>query len=199
MSRAGEHHHAPPVPPPQPFCAHSCGTKLDQKDIVLFERQYVVPEPELNLREVTTKVPVMTLEVEYKDEKQCVTVMVPKPREIERQVTSLTWLPCTTIDPHTGCPCTTYKEVPICRTEKYTVYETVPETKEYTVKVPVLKPKETSVSIQYFTADWSSKAVGYTKFDMAVIPQEIKLPGPCCPALPPPPPTCAGPLCPRHP
>lgn len=183
-----------------PACAADCGCgdrTIHATKVLLVEKQETCAKPVLNIREVSMIVPTMSMAVDYKEEKRCVTVLVAKPREVEQTISSVTCVPETTVDPCTGCSHTTYKQVPFCKTVKVTVYDQVEEKKEVIVKVPVLKPVETQVGIKYLTADWTTQAVTYNRLDAVVTPMEIKFP--CAPPVPPPPPSCCPePSCHAH-
>jgi hypothetical protein len=105
----------------------------------LVEDQCATTFPKLSLRDevIGTK---QEMELYYQEERQTVTAMVQKPREVEQQVECTTMEPSTTIDPSTGCPHTIYKPVQVIRTVKITVYDCVPETREVIVRVPCLRP-----------------------------------------------------------
>jgi hypothetical protein len=108
--------------------------------VLWMEKQY--PVTTLVGREVITKKKHPTLEVAYREEKRTLIDMVIKQREVEKVVPCPILVPCTEIDPHTGCPVTIYKTVMTHKVVKDTVFETVPEKKVVTVKVPYLKHSE---------------------------------------------------------
>lgn len=187
--------HEPPLAAPAGCCAPACDKKVCTTQVLLVEKQEAAVLPEINIREVATRVPITKMTVEYKEEKRCVTVTTAKPREVERVVESVSWVPETTVDPCTGKCCTTYKQVPQCKTVKVTVYDHVCETKEVTVKVPVVKPVCSEVVVKQLTADWTSRPAVVTKLDAVIVPTEMKIPGVGCPLPPPPPlpkPCCHG-------
>lgn len=123
------------------------------KKIQIAEDQELIAVPRLPIREEVSKVPFVGLEIEYKEEKRSVTFMMPKPRKEIRHVTSVSRVPETTVDPCTGCPCTTYKEVPICRDIEVEVVDLVPTTREYVVQVPVLKPANKLAVVRRLVVD----------------------------------------------
>jgi hypothetical protein len=179
----------PACPLPVTTCCdpRCCDKRVESASITLYERQEATTEPVLNIREVVTRAPTVKFDVDYKDEKRCVIIMVPKPRDVQRLVKSIHWIPETTVDPCTGCCCTTYKPVENCKVETIQIFEPVPEKREVTVRVPVLKTVPSEVAVTHLTADWSSKPAIVTKLEMKLVPTEVLVPGTCPP--PPPPPT----------
>jgi hypothetical protein len=119
----------------------------------LVEEQKLEMVPNATLHEVIARIPCTDISVDYREEKRTATVLVAKPREEEHIVHTTTQVPVTVIDPCTGCAHHAYKQVPVCRVIKVTVYDQVPETRTYTVKVPVLRPVEKEVQIQHFALD----------------------------------------------
>ncbi|MBL8793337.1 MAG: hypothetical protein JNM56_05495 [Planctomycetia bacterium] len=149
-------------------------------EVKLVEEQELIAVPQLPVRPVVTRVPIMGVDIEYKEEKRCVTVMVVKPREVETEVTTLATVPETTVDPCTGKLCITYKQIPICKTVKTTVYETVPETREYNVRVPVVKPVERAADVTTLAVDEVSAAATLTRLQVIQTPNEVTIPAPPC-------------------
>ncbi len=189
-ARAQDEESEPPLAEPAAACSTECcpppcDITIHHTNIVLAPTQEAICVPQLNIREVVTKVPATTVAVEFKEEKRCVTVTVAKPREVERVVESVSWIPETTTDSCGHC-CTTLKPVKQCKTVKVTVYDHVCETKEVTVKVPVIKEVPIEYQVKQLTADWTSQAALQTKLDAVVVPVEIKVPNVCCPIPPPP-------------
>jgi hypothetical protein len=188
-----ESSHPAACTPPAPACVPPppapCGDRtLHHTQVIIVPHEEVTTEPQINIRDVVTRVPTTSLAIEYREEKRCVTVMVPKPHEIERVVETITCVPETTIDPCTGQCCTTYKNVPETKVVKTQIFVPCPETREVMVRVPVLKPVPIELEVKQLTADWSTKAVPYVKLEGIVIPTEIKVP--CPPISLPPLPTC---------
>lgn len=187
---AQEESSEPPLAPPPAACSTeccppACETCIHHTNVVLVPTQEAICVPQLNIREVVTRVPATTVQYELKEEKRTVTVTVAKPREVERVVESVSWVPETTTDSCGHC-CTTLKPVKQCKTVKVTVYDHVCETKEVTVQVPVIKCVPTEYEVKQLTADWTSAAAVQTKLDAVVVPVEIKVPNMCCPVPPPP-------------
>jgi hypothetical protein len=166
------HHHAVP-------CAPADRT-VTVNEVKLVEEQDLITVPQLPVRAVVTRVPIMGVDIEYKEEKRSVTVMVLKPREVETEVTTISTVPETTCDPCTGKLCITYRQIPICKTVKTTVYETVPETREYNVRVPVIKPVERAADVTTLAVDEISAAATLTRLQVIQTPNEITIPAPPC-------------------
>ncbi|MBL8795969.1 MAG: hypothetical protein JNM56_18855 [Planctomycetia bacterium] len=179
---------APPCLAPVTTCCdpRCCDKVVDSTSITLYERQEATVLPELNIREVVTRAPTTKFDVDYKEEKRCVIIMVPKARDVQRLVKSIHWIPETSVDPCTGCCCTTYKPVENCKVETIQIFEPVPEQREVTVRVPVLKAVPSEVAVTHLTADWSSKPAIVTKLDMKMVPTKVCVPGTCPPPPPPP-------------
>src|SRR5262249_20719053 len=81
---------AVPAPPPQgPAC---CVPQAEQTHSVhrikIAEVQEMTTVPRLPIREEIVKVPILATDIEYREEKQTVTVMVAKPRKELREVRS---------------------------------------------------------------------------------------------------------------
>ncbi len=164
-----------PCPPPLIDKQHS-GLKVH-----LIEEQTLEAVPNVALREVIVRIPTSDLQVEYREEKQRVTVMVLKPREEEQQITTTELVPETTVDCH-GCPHVEYKPVPVCKIAKVTVFDQVPEVKEYTIKVPVVRPVEKEVQIRHFVLDTTPKPAVFRHYQLQVIPEEATYQVPTCAA-----------------
>jgi len=173
------HHHHQHAPV---HCA-PCERHLRHTEVKIYETQELVTVPEINIKEIVTKVPVKGVEVKYKEEKRSITIMVEKEREEERLVTSTTCIPETTIDPCTGCSITTYKHVPVCKTVKIKVWDVVPETKEYTVQVPVLECVDREIQVLQLTATATSAAATCTKLNAAITNTDVTIPAAPCPAI----------------
>src|SRR5262245_61660354 len=176
----------PPLAQVSASCPAACGPApcdktVCHKQVLLVPTQEATILPQINIREVATRVPATTLAVEFKEEKRCVTVTTAKPREEERVVYSTTLIPETTVDPCTGRCCTTYREVCQSKVVKVQVIDHVCETKEVTVKVPVLKQVPTEYVVKQLTADWTSRPAVQTRLDAVVIPTEMKIPAVGCP------------------
>lgn len=168
---------------PAPTVSCPCERTFKHTEVKLYETQELVTVPEINIKELVTKVPVKGMEVKYKEEKRCITIMVEKEREEERTVSSVTCLPEISVDPCTGCTITTYKQVPICKTVKVKVWDIVPETKEYTVQVPVLECVDREIQVLQLTATATSAAATCTKLNAAITNTEVTVPAAPCPAI----------------
>ncbi len=142
-----------PAPCHEP-CGPPCEKTIRMRNIALVEKQNACTLPELRLREYEVgRDKRRTLEITYNETRQWCTELVLKPREIEQEVCCTEVKPVTTIDPCTGCPCTTYQPVQVTKRVKITVYDAVPEQKEYIVRTPCLKPVEEDVIIRKLAVD----------------------------------------------
>jgi hypothetical protein len=184
---------APPIPvvsiPVGPSC---CVQTVEQtypvKRVQIAEVQETICLPRLPVREEITKVPFVGVDIEYREERQPVTYLVTRTRIEERPVQSVSLVPETTIDPCTGCACTTYKEVPICRIAKVEVVDVVPETKIAVIKVPVLKCVEKLAVVRQIVVDQTSEPAALTRFQAVETSTQVTAPlivvQPPCPAPP---------------
>jgi len=170
-----------------PSCAPSIDCCLPVHRIQIAEEQQLIALPRFNVREEVTKVPFVGVDIEYKEEKRSITVMVPKVRKEERCVSSVSIVPETTIDPCTGCATTTCKEVPITKTVIVETIEVVPETRTYVVRVPVLKPVEKLAVVKRVVLDCVTVPAMETRFKAVESKADVKVSLPvcqpsCCPA-----------------
>jgi len=177
-----------PATPAAPSDGPACCTPLVEQTypvrrIQIAEVQQLTTLPRLPVREEIVKVPFLGTDIEYREEKQTVTVMVPKPRQEMREVRSISIVQETTVDPCTGCPCTTSKEVPNCRSVPVEVIDYVPEQRTYVIKVPVLKCVEKLAVVKRVVVDCTEVPALITRFQAVESAAEITAPRPAC--LPP--------------
>jgi hypothetical protein len=158
--------------------------KLPQ--ITLYEEQKATTMRALPLRNVDTPQQITTIEVEYKEDRQKVTVMAPKKRLVDQQITTTRFEPCTTVDPCTGHCTTTYKPVPECKTIQVEVFDIVPEEREVIVRVPVLKCVQKDVIVRQLAVDCVTIPAIEKRLKAPIVPNEVKavvpvppLPCPC--------------------
>lgn len=169
---------APVLAPPH--CGPTVDLCLPIHKVQIVETQELIAIPRLTIREEVTRVPFVGIDVEYKEEKRTVTIMVPKPRKEERQVMSMSLIPETSIDPCTGCPCTTMKECPICKTVLVDVVEIVPEERTYTVQVPVLKPVDKDALVKRLVVDNVTVPALEKRLKAVETKADITVPVPVC-------------------
>jgi hypothetical protein len=184
----------PTAPGEHGCCAPPVEHTSSVRRIRIAEVQEMTTVPRLPVREEIVKVPFLATDVEYREEKQLVTVMVAKPRQEMREIRSVSTVQETTIDPCTGCPCTTSREVPNCRSVLVDVVDYVPETREVIVKVPVLKPVEKLAVVKRIVVDHIEVPARITHFQAVETAAEVTTPMPGClpPITPAPPqPDCA--------
>jgi hypothetical protein len=151
----------------------------------LLEEQQATTVPKLNLREVVVG-GANGLNVEYQEAKQIVTEWKLQPREVIQQVPCTTLVPVTVTDPCTGKSHTDYKECPIVREVKITVFDQVPVERTVVVSVPCVKPGQ-PLLVQKLVLDTTIEPAICSRFQLLTMPNEV--PVPVCPAPP----------CPVHP
>jgi hypothetical protein len=173
---------AVPMAPAPDCCTPTVEQTFPVMRIQIVEEQELVTVPRIPVREEVTKVPIWDIDVDYREEKRCCTILVPKPRMEERQVSSVSLIPETTIDPCTGCPCTTVKEIPVCKTVQVEVMDIVPETHTYLVKVPVLKPVQKLAVVKRVVIDHTTVGAVVTHFKAIETSSKVTVPVPACPA-----------------
>jgi hypothetical protein len=162
------------------------------KRVQIAEVQEAITLPRLPVREEITKIPFVGVGIEYREEKQPITYLVTKVRTELRQVQSMSVVPETTVDPCTGCPCTTYKEVPICQSVPVEVVDVVPETKLGVIKVPVLKCVNKVAVVKRVVVDETTVPASVTHFQAVEASTDVttSLPLPHPPSPAPPLPGC---------
>jgi hypothetical protein len=121
------------------------------------------------------------MEVTYVEEKRTITEMKAVARVVEQQVCVTKMVPETTVDPHTGKPCTIYTKVPEVKTVKVTVYDLVPEERVVIVRMPCLKPVDVEVEIRKLVVDETEEAAILKRWSLNITPNEIKVMLPACP------------------
>ena len=171
-----------PTASPYPVCPVPLVDQFYQaKRLKLVEEQHLIAKPRLEVREEIADLPTLGIEVEYKEEKQSVTVMVPKPREEQHLVTSMVCLPEVVLDPHTGCPHTIQKQVPVTKIVKTTVFDLVPEKREVLIRVPVCKPSESMIRVKRLVLQESTAPTIVKQLRLLETPVDIHYKAPVYP------------------
>jgi hypothetical protein len=106
-------------------------------------------------RVVTCDVPVP----EWKDSVQTVCGYRYQPRQVVRDQVRFVLVPCTSVDPCTGCAYTTCKPQPVCEKVSCTVWDCVPELKQVPCKVCVYKTEKRQYRQSYYVCDWKKETV----------------------------------------
>jgi hypothetical protein len=135
------------------------------------------------LREETVGV-VSGMAVKYRKEKQTVTVMVAKPREVVKDMVVTEMVPVTVTDDCGKCH-TEYQPCQKVHQIKDTVVDIVPEQREVEVPVPVVEPAPL-LAVKRLTLDVTTQAALEKRLHLHTIPNEVTIPPAPCPALPPP-------------
>jgi hypothetical protein len=150
--------------------------------LTLLEEQKAIAVPKLNLREVTIG-EITGLNVEYQEAKQIVTEWTLQPREVIQNVPCTTMVPVTVTDPCTGKCHTEYKETPIVRQVKITVFDKVPVPRTVAVSVPCVKPGPPG-RVQKLLLETTMEPAIASRFDLLTKPNEVPVPVCPCPAFP---------------
>jgi hypothetical protein len=140
-----------PVVAPAPLPEAGCGPN----QVLWMER--LVPVHTLAPREIVTEERRPSLEVAYRDEKQVVTELVVRSREVERAVPCTVLKPVTETCPETGQCTTVWKPCTEIKIVKETEFYSVPEQTTLVVRVPYLRPAELvvprkTIALEYHTA-----------------------------------------------
>lgn len=182
-----------PLEAAAPCCVPTCEKTFPIKRVQIAEVTEAITVPRLPVREEITKVPFIGTDIEYREEKLLITYLVTKTRTEQREVQSMSVVPETTVDPCTGCSCTTYKQVPVCRCVPVEVVDVVPETKLCVIKVPVLKCVEKLAVVKQIRVDQTTAPAALTKFQAVETSTQVTvpLPMPCPPGPAPARPDCA--------
>jgi hypothetical protein len=184
-----------PTPPPTQSAPLACPSPcippvektLSSYKLFLQDHEAATTIPRLTIREVEIcKEKQHSLELAWHEEKFTCTEMTFKEREVEQEVTCLTVQPETTVDPHTGQPCTVYKQVPVVKKVTVKVFEPVPKEKEYVVRYPYVKPRETDVVVKQLAIDHITIPGIENTLSVIPVPCEARvvvpvLPFPCLP------------------
>ena len=178
-----------PLPVPAPAvlplpCAGGCQTEktICLPKVLLVEEQAAIAVPKMRLREQAVGRDVIhKMEVTYKEERHTITEMKAVPRTVEQQVCVTKMVPETTVDPHTGKPCTVYNKVPEIKTVTVTVYDVVPVQREVIVRMPCLKPVDVEVEIRQLVIDETEEAAILKRWSLNITPNEINVMLPACP------------------
>lgn len=165
----------PPTEAPGPV---PCGERtVCRQQFYLVEQQQATCLDVLSVREVDAgRRIVKDLEIDWKESKHVGTEIVMKSREVEREVTCWKTEAVQGTDPCTGCPCTTYKKVPVKHKVTITVYEPVCEPREFVVRVPVVKEVEREVQIKKLVLEQTQEPAIRKTLRVIELKDEVKVP-----------------------
>ncbi len=122
---------------------------------------------------------------EWRDETREVVTHSYKPREVVREVCRYVLVPCTAVDPCTGCAVTTCKPQVVVDKVKCTVYDCVPEVTKVPVKVCHYRREMRDFKETLIHCDWKKETV--VRKEAYCVPvtytTTMKVPVlvPCCP------------------
>ena len=111
-------------------------------------------------------VPSLETEVTYREEKRKIIIMVPKEKDEERIVQSVSEVEELIIDEVSGVKKKVIRLVPMTSMVISKCVEFVPEEYETSVKVPVFTQKNSSITIQTFTGIMVTEPVKMTTMGM---------------------------------
>lgn len=117
--------------------------------------------------------------IDWQEQKQTVTVLELKPREVEQCVTCTKWEHAEQVDPCTGCVKKVRRCVPYTKTLTVTMYDLVPTTREVVVRVPCLKPTSNEVILRRLCLEETQEAVIEKRFSVHETCDSLKVPS--CP------------------
>ncbi len=175
-----------------PAPATSCALAFMEKSIPLTQVLLVPHErattlPDWKLREVELGrecAPVL----DFREERQWVTELTIKEREVEEQVCCTESKPVIVKDPCTGQCRTEYQCFPVVKIVKVKVYDTVPVQREVIVRIPFLKPEERVV--KGLVLDQLTVPAIETTLSAVTTHNEVKVFVPIPECILPPAPTC---------
>jgi hypothetical protein len=124
--------------------------------------------------------------LDFHEERQWVTELSVRPRQVEEQVVCNESHPVTVTDPCTGHCHTEYRTCPVVKTVKVTVYDTVPVRREVVVRVPTLRPGGELLVKKLVLLPDTVPAVERT-FEAVTTHNELTVVVPVPPCPPPPP------------
>lgn len=190
----------PPNPPPAPTpvaeappagLVPGCGATVEKsiplREIVLREHQSATTVPVLTVREVESCRGTRTdLTIGIHEERHTAPGIELRPRETFQEVTCLTTQTENVADPATGCCHPVYRQVPVVKRVKITVYDVVPVERHYLVSTAYLKPVEVRTVTKRAVVD--STTAPAIRRTLEAIPVEgsitIQKPGCSLPCLP---------------
>jgi hypothetical protein len=180
-------------PPPIAHAPHGCHEVPIEKtvshtDVLLVPHEHATTLPAWKLRDVEVGRLHAGPVLEFKEEKQCVTVMELRERDVVKQVTVMESRPIQVTCPTTGACHTEYQMCPVVKTVKQKVAEVVPVQRQVVVRVPVLKPGGEVIVKQVVVDQLTVPAIKRT-FDGVPTHNELTVPVQPCPPL----------GCPHHP
>jgi hypothetical protein len=160
---------------------------------LIVEDQNAVAIPKMALRDVEIGRDRYCYALDFREEKQMITVMELKPR-IEEQTVCVTKLVPQTVLDECGKPCTKMCEIPDVQVVKVTKYDVVPVQREVIVTVPVLKPGREYQVIGLALDHWTAAGIE-TRLHLEENTDEVHVSIPTCPIPEKPAPCCRGPVC----
>ncbi len=182
-----------PGPPLGPIFPDGCAPPIIEKTIphiqvLLVPHESATTMPAWKLRDVDLGCAPGGPVLDFHEEKQVVTEMVLKERQIDQQVVCDETRPVTVTDCMGHCH-TEYQLCPVVKVVKVTVFEPVPEQRIVLVRVPYLKPGP-PLKVQKVAVDEITVPAIERRFEVITTPNEITVhvPAPVCPI--PPPPAC---------
>jgi len=137
-----------------------------QLSVKVYERQELIAEPKVLVKPIFSVVPSFETEVTYREEKRKIIIMVPKEKDEERIVRSVSEVEELVIDEVSGAKKKVIRLVPMTSMVIAKCIELVPEEYETTVRVPVFTTKNSSITIQTFTGIMVTEPVKMTTMDM---------------------------------
>ena len=137
-----------------------------QLSVKIYEVQELIAEPKVLVKPIFNVVPSLETEVTYREEKRKVIIMVPKEKDEERIVQSVSEVEELIIDEVSGVKKKVIRLVPMTSMVIAKCVELVPEEYETSVKVPVFTQKNSSITIQTFTGIMVTEPVKMTTMGM---------------------------------
>jgi hypothetical protein len=173
-----------PPPPPPPIVWEERTVTTFRPETHTRDVEAVVSE--LTHREVKIPTTRLVLETVYKDHKEVRTFFELVPRPCVKTVTSYRMVPCTTVDPCTGCPKTTYHPEPYVQELPAVAYDSVPVKKEVIVTRACLKQVEKPFEIVRLVPEVKQVKKVFQQEYTVMVPHTIVIKVPVCPACPTP-------------
>ena len=153
-------------------------------DVLLVPKEKATTVPDWKLREIEVDRRITGPELDFVEEKRCVTEMTLRPREVEQAVTVIESRPVTVTDPCTGKCRTEYQPCEVVRMVKVKVYDVVPTQREVIIRVPVLKPGPEAV-VKKMQLDKTTAPAIERRYDAVVTPSTSKVVVPVPHVVPP--------------
>jgi hypothetical protein len=167
-----------PPPPPPPIVWEERTITTYKPEVKTRKVETVVTE--LATREVKTPTVRTVWETVYNDTKEVRTVIELVPRPSVKKVMSYKMVPCTTVDPCTGCPKTTYHPEPYEQEIPCTVYDSVPVKKEVLVTRGCLKPVKKVFDVVQLVPELKPVKKVYQVESTVMVPQVFVIKVPVC-------------------